>query len=436
MKCLYRLDTVRFRLVLIVGWILLAPRGFACSCSNNTPIQKSASWYTSPDRAVFTARVVALIGPIFVERGKRLSSQALAIVHQRYWGMPWYWPKIVLLNGSYPCDIVMAENEDHLVAGRKERYGVILVNSCSRTQPLRAAQLDLRTLDGTHCSAPGGTIIGHVRGEWNRTTREYGPVKVDSIALHDLDGNTYRGAVDENGIYELRHLALGLYAPESRLDSKTYLSGFGSLSGVQQGLCEEGNLTVRDYQLTGKLLPGIGQSVEVKLAPLELASEPIRADSIEPDGRFYFNQVPSGKYVLYVESTIGDTNPRIFYPGVTNREKAQPIIVEEGKPSASYDFAARVLPVVPIPLVLDPVTGSDKYLWDFQLLEGNRVIATRRAEGTNVALLYGMRGGSYRLDLYGYPRDPQNQNYCSSAAVPLSAVVGVAPVHIAARCAP
>jgi len=68
---------------------------------------------------VFTARVVALIGRIYIEDGRRLSSLAMAIVHERYWGLPWYWPKIVLLDGSYPCDMAMLENEEYLVAGRK-----------------------------------------------------------------------------------------------------------------------------------------------------------------------------------------------------------------------------------------------------------------------------------------------------------------------------
>jgi len=37
--------------------------------------------------------------------GSRSSTLALAIIHQRYWGLPWYWPEILQLDGSYPCDI-------------------------------------------------------------------------------------------------------------------------------------------------------------------------------------------------------------------------------------------------------------------------------------------------------------------------------------------
>src|SRR5215471_3891383 len=128
---------------------------FGCSCSNSTPIQHSFDRYR--DRAVFTAHVVPLMGKVYNWDGRRRSSQVLAIVKERYWGLPWYWPKVVMLDGSYPCDIAMEEGQDYLVSGHRWRYGVLGVNGCSRTQPLEKAQVDLRTLDGSHCVGPGGT---------------------------------------------------------------------------------------------------------------------------------------------------------------------------------------------------------------------------------------------------------------------------------------
>jgi len=119
---------------------------FGCSCSNNTPIQETNARYR--DRAVFTAHVVQLMGRVYNWDGKSLSSQVLAIVKERYWGLPWYWPKVVLLDGSYPCDTAMEAGQDYLVSGRLAHYGVLEVNGCSRTQPLRTAQVDLRTLAG------------------------------------------------------------------------------------------------------------------------------------------------------------------------------------------------------------------------------------------------------------------------------------------------
>lgn len=71
----------------------------------------------------------------------------------------------------------------------------------------------------------------------------------------------------------------------------------------------------------------------------------------------------------------------------------------------------------------------------FSLLEEARIVSASRAEGTNIGIAYGVRGRTYRLQLYGYPRDPQKDSYCSSEAVPLTADLGIAPVHVSARCA-
>src|SRR5882724_6817148 len=133
---------------------------FGCSCSNGNPIQKTGDRYG--ERAVFTARVIQLMGRTGTWNGTRQSQQALAVVHERYWGIPWYWPKVVVLDGGFFCNIALADGEEYLVSGRRVRYGVVDVSVCSRTQPLKTAQLDLRTIDGSHCAAPGGTLIGHL----------------------------------------------------------------------------------------------------------------------------------------------------------------------------------------------------------------------------------------------------------------------------------
>lgn len=422
--------------------LAIAPSALACSCSNNIPIQKSSPRYTSPGHAVFTARVVALIGRIDLFDGKRSSSQVLAVVRQRYWGLPWYWPKVVLLDGRYPCDIAMAENEDYLVAGRETRYGVVEVNLCSRTQPLQTAQLDLRTLDGTHCARPGGTIIGFVTGEWDSVKNAFKPSQVSSVTFSDLSGEMYRANVDGDGIYELRHLPPVPLFPVSRLDDHRFVSSqfggyaFGSIAPIEEGVCQQWSFRIRDYVLTGRLLPGSGEALRVELLSTKPGSHPILAKSIEPDGRFYFGPMPPGDYLLSVVATIGDVNQQVFYPGVTDRGRAFQIVIGEKQPVRSYDFDANMLPVVPVPVVLDPAVGSEKFTWDFELVEqAGRVVATSRAQGTNAGLLFGMRGGAYRLRLYGYPRDPLKDDYCESQSVPLIATAGLSPVHITAQCA-
>ena len=207
--------------------VLYAFPAFGCSCANPAPIQASLKHYQ--DRAVFGARVIQLLGPVYHLHGTRAAERALAIVHRRYWGLPWYWPAIVLLNGSGQCDIPMTDGEEYLVSGWPERYGVLEVNGCSRTQPLASAQLDLLTLDGSHCSAPGGTIVG-------RITHEGTPVGGATVTYRDGSGRPYTTRSDQDGIYELRHLPAGEYRFDPQYASGRYVAGDAS---VVEGVCGE-----------------------------------------------------------------------------------------------------------------------------------------------------------------------------------------------------
>jgi hypothetical protein len=233
------------RCAIAIAFILRAAPSFACSCHNGIPIQKTSERYRN--KAVFTAHIVQLVGRKYNWDGKQYSSMALAVVKERYWGLPWYWPKVVLLDGSYPCDIAMTPDEDYLVSGLIARYGVLEVNACSRTQPLKTAQVDLRTLDGSHCGAPGGTIVGRVSsGKTN--SREHPPAPNVTVTLRDWSGKTYTTQSDGDGIYEMRHLPPGFYYAESFVDDKPYALSRGGLS-VSEGLCFEmpirGNYVLR-----------------------------------------------------------------------------------------------------------------------------------------------------------------------------------------------
>ncbi len=216
---------------------------FGCSCRNGPPIQRTSERYR--DRAVFTAHVIQLMGRIYNWDGKRLSSQVLAIVRERYWGLPWYWPRVVLLDGSYPCDIAMAEGEDYLVSGRRERYGILAVNLCSRTQPLATAQVDLRTLDGSHCAGPGGTIIGHVRRGTDRLKDNPSAANV-TLRYRGPDGKTYATRSDGDGIYEVQHLRGGVYAIDSQTDQNQLVFSllFSPQATVVEGTCTENDILI------------------------------------------------------------------------------------------------------------------------------------------------------------------------------------------------
>jgi hypothetical protein len=394
--------------------VLCPSLALACSCSNNTPIQKTSERYK--ERAVFTAHVVQLMGRVYNWDGKRLSSQVLAVVRDRYWGLPWYWPKVVILDGSYPCDIAMEEGQDYLVSGRRERYGVLGVAVCSRTQLLKTAQIDLRTLDGSHCAGPGGTIIGHLYK--GRDDRLHEPLFVPNFPLtfRDQDGKTYSTRSDKEGIYELQHLAPGTYIADATLGPDQYVAS-GSVP-VTEGMCGvESNVVLREYSFSGRLPGGIDRYLTVKLIDPHEGIEDIRSDYVQPDGTFYFRNVPDGKYLLALRIDARGARESFYFPGTTDRTKAKLISIQNHRLAQPVDlrFAPESLPIVPIPVALDPPIDSGRFSWRIDLLSSNNLDTEGYwTPGQKLTILYGVRGWSYDVGLHGYTKNPTAYEDCIS----------------------
>jgi len=416
-----------WRAIVIVLLSLASVRAaHACSCSNGVPIQQSSERYR--DRAVFTAHVVGLLGRVYNWDGKRLSSQVLAVVKERYWGLPWYWPRVVILDGSYPCDIAMEEAQDYLVSGRRERYGVLNVAVCSRIQLLKTAQIDLRTLDGTHCAAPGGTIIGRVdRGKDILHPNPTAPGV--TLTLRDQGGKTYSAQSDRDGIYELQHVAAGIYTVDSRLPGDEYVSG-GHIT-VTDGVCLENSVLIRGYDISGRLSPLPGATV--KLVDAESAEAWLHAD-FEADGRFYFKDIPDGEYLLAVESGLQGWDHDFYYPGTFDRRQATHIRITNHRAQGSneFDFKPELLPYVPIPVALDTANDAGKFYWRILLTtRGNVLTEQRWTPGIKFVVLYGLRDRSYDIRLWGDANHRRtSQDFCGSKDLPVTAKPDMPLIHV------
>jgi hypothetical protein len=221
----------------------------ACSCSGGGPVQKSDPKYRNS--AVFRARVIRFLGRT-EGTTVQYSDRALALVLERYWGLPWYWPKVVMLDGHGPCGQVFVLGEEYLIVGSRNWYGALDLNSCGGTRMIRHAQVDLLTLDGSRCTGPGGSIFGVV----------HSPTPIPRLTLRDSNGRPYTTRVGQDGIYELRHLPPEHYTLDSRLSSNQYASASVE---VRTGICAGGSINVEPYSLSGRLVSGIEQAAFIEM---------------------------------------------------------------------------------------------------------------------------------------------------------------------------
>ena len=400
-----------------------SPYALSCSCSNNVPVQKNLEGYRH--RALFTAHTYRWLRTA-AYNDQRISDKVLAVVQHRYWGLPWYWPSIVLIETSPFCSGILFVDKDYLVSGWVSSYGRIEVNECSRTQPLESAQIDLRTLDGSHCAGPGGGVLGHVF-DWNEKGRY--PIPDFPLTLFDHTGKKYALRTDPHGIYDEVHLIPGTYNIDSLAGENNYIDA--RHVEIEEGVCVDVPVLLRDYSVRGRALPGLDATAEL-LALHPGSDPPIRAPSIQPDGRFYFSNTPDGQYVLSLNIWEGSGSNQILFPGVSDRAKAARIQIKNHVlvDRQNLDFDPASLPMILIHVVFDPPLNSKKYSWRLETVRSNVTQSEVRGLSGEFSQIVGMRGASYELLLYGWSNKATEYDNCRSDSIPIVPKDGMAPVHI------
>jgi len=163
-------------------------------------------------QAVFVAKIVYV--PVAWNPSKNYEPWTIGLVQRRYWGLPWWTPRLVVLGHSAPY---LRKGGEYFIdadrnGGRFSAIFPYLEFRCgSRTKPLSDAPLELRLLDEGPPKS-GVRIIGRtIRrfgvGEWrsavNVTVRITGP------------GGAISTITDQHGIYDVIGLPAGHYSVRS-----------------------------------------------------------------------------------------------------------------------------------------------------------------------------------------------------------------------------
>lgn len=304
------------------------------------------------------------------------------------------------------------------------------VNLCSRTQPLKTAQIDLRTLDGSHCAEPGGTLIGHVNKGRDTFRGPTPPAPNVSVTFRNLDG-AFTAQSDGDGIYELQHLAPGTYTVDSRFSQNQYASS-GTVS-VTEGTCREAPALLWNYDFSGLVLPDLKDYVTVKLVRTSVQPEETGSIPVEPDGRFYFRNVPDGEYLLAVSGWVPGATGDFYYPRTYDRRKAARIRVVNhtlAKAGEELDFNPKTFPLIPVLVTMDPPGNSTRFSWEVQFINSNYVNVSSRWSSDTVVRAYAARGASYKVQLYGSSYRRTEYNDCVSDPIQLTVHPGMDVVHL------
>jgi hypothetical protein len=102
---------------------------------------------------------------------------------------------------------------------------------------------------------------------------------------------------------------------------------------------------------------------------------------------------------------------------------------------SELDFDPKTLPFAPVQVELDPPSNPKKFSWRVQLLHSNYVITEAPwAIGETIVRLYGLRGGSYSVQLFGYSARPMDYGDCASDPVSVQPGQGIAHIAVPISC--
>src|SRR6266404_3039256 len=294
-------------------------------------------------------------------------------VEQAYLGVEGADVEVATGMGGGDCGYGFKLGERYLVyAYRSGENNRLATGICTRTKPYSMANEDLEFLGTLSSMAPGVTIYGEIKRERERVAKgdvvPVGPLDDASLVVEG-EGERKEVRADAQGRYRVSGLRPGKFKVTLQLpDELTVYKREQEVTVADRGCANVNYYVVDNGRISGRVFDSEGQAGSRLLLAL------VEADDLEPDshysklertddeGRYNFAAVPPGRYLLVVNLTRypqpdDPTNayPRTFYPGSTDRSRAEVITLGAGENLRDRDLR---LPVRHSPSVI-----SGKVLW-------------------------------------------------------------------------
>ncbi|MFL6230086.1 MAG: carboxypeptidase regulatory-like domain-containing protein [Pyrinomonadaceae bacterium] len=344
--------------------VMLAPGvARACECAGSSNPRPCSTFWGTP--VLFTGLVTdfsAITPPAPPEgerRGQYQIPQRVARfnVEEPFRGVAGATVEVTTGAGGGDCGYNFRVGARYIVYAYAGEGGKLSTGICTATKPLERAGAELEFARSLAHASPGATIYGSVvfssrdlaAGKY---TRE--PLVGTKVTVESEGGDLRREVeTDAEGKYEVTGLPAGSYSVRVATPKHLGNGPPGEPFRIEEKQCRES-----DFWLTwmGEVAGRVTDekdapvpNVSLRLAPSvldnkELAStDKILYASTDEDGRYKFQWVPPGQYVIVInpEGTPGvfePPYPRTFYPGVEERAQAGVVSVGEGEQKGGYDL--------------------------------------------------------------------------------------------------
>jgi hypothetical protein len=225
----------------------------------------------------------------------------------------------------------------------------IRASVCSRTRPLAEAADDLKYIRGLSRAQPGANIFGTVfrRWEWIKDDRE-GPLKGIRVYARG-QGKEFEAVTNSKGEYSFSGLRLGSYKVGFIVPSNFAADGNHRTVELEQDRgCVQADFRVwADGVVSGTVTDTDGRpvpTVNVDIIAAGVSAEE-QADKrwtslTDEKGHFEIRAVPPGGYLLGINiaDVWGVGYDASYYPGVSEVERAQIVVIAEGQKVSGLDL--------------------------------------------------------------------------------------------------
>jgi hypothetical protein len=303
------------------------------------------------EQAVFTAHTI-YVPRSENESGVWFGSWAIAVVKERFWGLPQWFPRVVLLV-NYPFQ----GHKDYFIDGSRSpglfaRFlPIVPTNLCSRTNLVSNAPADLRLLRRPPQS--GQThLIGFVATPQSKTGAFSSVLPLENATLKLIGPtDTKILTTDKDGVYQIDGLAPGNYSLQLLLPADQIVLGHGEKEPLRIHL-EENSIASAEFvvfwngRISGRVTDEKGKAAHVMVtvshpdggAVLGYARSSVVTDQ---RGNYQLDRIPAGQYVVSVNPDgPSDESPysKQFYPSASDIQNARVLELGDGQEVSGIDF--------------------------------------------------------------------------------------------------